>query len=339
MKTILVTGGCGYIGSILVPMLLKNNYKVKVVDRFFFGKNLRKNKNLTLLFGDVRSLNKKIFKNIYAIIDLAALSNDPSGEYYKRETYEINFKSRFNSATLAKKYGVRRYILPSSCSVYGFNQQKVKETSQTNPLTTYAKCNLMAERKILKLSSKNFCVTVLRFSTVFGFSPRMRYDLALNGMIESSFVRKVLPIMRDGKQYRPLVHVKDCARSIIFFLRKEIDIINGEVFNIGSDNCTVTIHQLANIIKKSVKNLKINWYGSPDNRSYKVDFSKSKKLGFVAKHNLDFGIREIIKKLKSNKDNAKKTINITLDWYKLLEQMTPTILSCQLKSKIIKFKK
>lgn len=339
MKKILVTGGSGYIGSVLVPMLLKIGFKVIVVDRFFFGKNLKKNKNLKIIFGDVRNLNKNLFKNLYAVIDLVSLSNDPSGEYFKKETYEINYKSRFNTASLAKKYGVRRYILPSSCSVYGFNTQKVKETSQTNPLTTYAKCNLMAEKKILKLSNKNLCVTVLRFSTVFGFSPRMRYDLALNGMIESSFVRKVLPIMKDGKQYRPLVHVKDCARSIIFFLRKEIDIINGEVFNIGSDNCTITINKLANIIKKSVKNLKIKWYGNPDNRSYRVDFSKSKKVGFKTKYNLNFGIKEIVKKLKSNKNYAKKTINITLEWYKLLEEVTPTILSCQLKSKIIKYKK
>ena len=114
-----------------------------------------------------------------------ALSNDPSGEYFKKETYEINFRSRFNCASLAKKNGVKRYILPSSCSVYGFNKSIVSEQSKLNPLTTYAKCNLLAEKKILKLSNKKFCVTVLRFSTVFGFSPRMRYDLALNGMIES----------------------------------------------------------------------------------------------------------------------------------------------------------
>ena len=235
IKTILVTGASGYIGSVLVPMLLKKNYKVRALDRFFFGNFLKKNKNLTILKADTRHLKSSYFRKIYAVIDLAALSNDPSGEYFKKETMNINFKARFSCARLAKKNNVKRYVLPSSCSIYGFNESIVNEKSKVNPLTTYAKANLLAERNILPLSNKNFCVTVLRQATIFGYSPRMRYDLAINGMTEEAFRTKKLPIMRDGSQIRPMLHVKDTSRAIIMMLEKDNKIINKQIFKLISN--------------------------------------------------------------------------------------------------------
>ena len=335
-KTILVTGASGYIGSVLVPMLLKKKYKVIAIDRFFFGNFLKKNKNLKILKADTRNLKSSYFKKIYGIIDLAAISNDPSGEYFKKETIDINFKARFNTAKFAKKNGVKIYILPSSCSIYGFNKNIVNEDSETNPLTTYARANLLAEKNILPLSDKNFCVTVLRQATIFGYSPRMRYDLAINGMTEEAFRTKNLPIMRNGNQVRPLLHVKDTSRAIIFVLEKEKKIINKQIYNVGSKKCTKTILEMAKIVQKNIKNIKLKWYGNPDIRSYNVDFTKINSIGFRTKFDLEYGVQEIIQKLKKTKNNYKKNINITLDWYQALEQFAPYVLNSQIKNKIIK---
>ena len=336
IKNILVTGASGYIGSVLTPMLIKRGYKVYALDRFFFGDNLKNHKNLVKIYKDTRSLKSKDFKNIHAVIDLAAISNDPSGEFFKKETLDINFKARLNCAKLARKNKVQRYLLPSSCSIYGFNKNLVNEKSRINPLTTYAKANYMAEKYIMLLANKKFCVSVLRQATIFGYSPRMRYDLAINGMTEGAFRLKKIPIMRDGKQIRPLLHVKDTCRALIYFLKKNTKIINKEIFNVGSKNCTVSIKQMANRVKKNINNLKLEWYGDKDTRSYNVSFNKIEKIGFKAKYDLDHGIKEIIKELKKSKKNSKSLKTITLEWYKLLEELSPYILKSQINSKMVK---
>jgi nucleoside-diphosphate-sugar epimerase len=144
MGTVLVTGAGGYIGSVLVSKLLRKGYKVKAIDRFFFGMNtLVEHNNLTIIKEDTRRLTEQLFEDVDAVIDLVAISNDPSGELFQEETFQINYISRVNTARMAKKSGVKRYILPSSCSLYGFQDGDtiVDERSMTNPLTTYAKAN------------------------------------------------------------------------------------------------------------------------------------------------------------------------------------------------------
>ena len=182
---ILVTGAGGYIGTTLVPMLLAEGHCVTAVDRFFFGEELlAEHPSLGLVRQDCRRLESDLFHNIDAVIDLVAISNDPSGELFGDVTYQINHEARVSCAKLAKDNGVKRYILPSSCSIYGFQAEGViaDEDSPTNPLTNYAKANLLAEEGVLPLADENFCVVVLRQSTVYGYSPRMRFDLAINGM-------------------------------------------------------------------------------------------------------------------------------------------------------------
>lgn len=337
IKKILVTGAAGYIGSVLTPLLIKKGYHVRAYDRFFFGDNLPEHKNLEKVFGDTRQLQNKHFKKIDAVIDLASISNDPSGEYFKKETYEINYQARANCARLAKKNKVKRYILPSSCSIYGFNNQLVSEKSNVNPLTSYAKANYLAEKKVLALASKSFCVTVIRQATIFGFSPRMRFDLAINGMTEGAYKSGKLPIMRNGRQIRPMLHVKDTSRGIIFLLSQPFEKINKEVFNIGSKECTKSIKQLAKIVQNNISNLKLQWYGNPDHRSYNVDFSKIESLGYKIKYNLDYGVKEILQKLKK-KQTIKDSKSITLNWYQNLEELAPYINLSQLKKGMVKIK-
>lgn len=329
MKKILVTGAGGYIGCILVRMLLEKNYFVIGLDRFYFGVNkLPYHKNLTLVNHDSRDIPSNMFENVYAVIDLVAISNDPSGELFKKQTYEINHQSRHRTAKLAKINNVARYILPSSCSIYGFLDPSIiaDETTKTNPLTNYAKANEMAEQDILPLADKNFSVTVLRQSTVYGYSHRMRFDLAINGMTYGAWESKKIPLMRDGMQWRPMVHITDTARAMIHMLEeKNIDLINGQIFNVGSDVNNYQIKDLAIKVKNIIPDVEIDWYGDIDNRSYRVAFDKIEKIGFKALKTAEDGIKEIFQKLESG--CLKKTKNtITLEWYQSLLKKDKNIL-------------
>ena len=164
-------------------------HKVKCLDRFFFGKEslaeVLSNPNLEIIKDDIRWFDPKILKNVDVVLDLAALSNDPSGELDPSKTIDINYLGRIRVARLSKEYGVKRYILASSCSIYGYNDNdgSVDEISKINPLTTYAKANRKAEEDVLPLADSKFSVTALRFATVYGYSGRMRFDLAINSMV------------------------------------------------------------------------------------------------------------------------------------------------------------
>lgn len=319
--TVLVTGAGGYIGSTLVPMLLEQHYRVRALDRYFFGRELLpEHRHLEVIQEDARVIKPQHLAGVDYVIDLVALSNDPSGEQFQQETYAINHQSRATTAKLAKAAGVKRYILPSSCSLYGFQPPEViaNEQTPTNPLTTYAKANEMAEHDVLPLASADFTVIVLRQATVYGFSPRMRFDLAINGMTYGAWKTGVLPLMRDGTQWRPMVHVKDTARAQIFMLSADPAKINGQIFNVGSEDNNYQLGPLAQKVAEIVpRDVRIEWYGDPDHRSYRVSFNKIYGLGYRALYRAEDGVKEIAEALESGRiDRTTKTI--TLDWYREL---------------------
>lgn len=339
---VLVTGGGGYIGSVLVPLLLENGHEVKVLDRFFFGEEtlqrVSENPKLELIKDDIRWFNPVLLKDVDAVIDLAALSNDPSGELDPSKTMDINYLGRVRVAKLSKEYGVKRYILASSCSIYGFREDDVllDEESPTNPLTTYAKANLMAESDVLPLSDSNFCVTVLRQATVYGLSPRMRFDLAINGMTLGLAKNKKLPLMRDGSQWRPFVHVKDTSKAFVAVIGAEVDKVNGARFNVGSNEQNFQIVELARLVGDSLPiEYEIEWYGDTDNRSYRVDFGKIKN---GLKYRPDLTPREGAVEIYEALESGAVTDSIktkTVQWYKYLMESYELMQDIMIKDTIL----
>jgi nucleoside-diphosphate-sugar epimerase len=336
---VLVTGGAGYIGSILTKTLLEKGYDVTVLDRMFFGTDPIKDitDQITLIKDDIRWFKPDALRSVDAVLDLASLSNDPSGELDPKKTLEINFEGRVRVAKLAKKQRVQRYVLASTCSVYGFQEGTLTEESPTNPLTTYSKANLLAETEILPLADESFTATALRQATVYGFSPRMRFDIAINGMVLGFFKNGKIPIMRDGKQWRPFVHVRDTSNAFMSVIESDPELVNGQIFNVSNDEQNVQIFDLAKLVAEAIGlPLNYEWYGSPDTRSYRVSFDKIKKtLNFNPQYTPREGAREVYDALKEGKLNPDDTRTITVKWYKHLLEMHTLLKDLEINGKLL----
>jgi nucleoside-diphosphate-sugar epimerase len=317
----MVTGAGGYIGTQLVRDLINNGHEVTAVDRFFFGlepiADLVKNKNFKVLQKDIRDLSVADLSKHDAVCDLACLSNDPAGEIDPELTYQINRDGRIHVAETAKKAGVKKYILSSSCSVYGQGEDpELTEKSPTNPISVYAKSTLQAELHNLGLSDSNFSVTALRNATVFGLSTRMRFDLVVNLMTLTAFQKGRIIVMGGGLQWRPLVHLSDVSSAFKKVIESDNSKVNGEIFNIGLSN--FQIKNLAYLVREELPfPIEIDTApDDPDKRDYNVIFEKAEKvLGFKAKTNVTDGIKEIYLALKAGKvDTGIKTV--TVQWYR-----------------------
>ncbi len=324
---VLVTGGAGYIGSLLTEMLADRDYEVIVLDRFMFGDTIGNLENVTKISEDIRYLETekfiRILSNVDAVIDLAALSNDPSGELNPLNTISINHLGRLRVAALSKVAGVGRYILPSSCSIYGFNDDFVDENSNPNPLTTYAKANLAIEKDSLALNSDEFKVTVFRLATVYGLSiNRMRFDLVVNDIVGQVYTKGFTTLTTGGKQWRPFIHVRDVCKGILLGLEKNRD-LGGEILNLGSNDQNYQIMDVAKRIFLALGNdEKYEWVGSPDTRSYKVKFDKIAKLwDFHPDWDIEKGARDLWKALEEGNLRYGDPRTITVKWYmKLIEE-------------------
>jgi nucleoside-diphosphate-sugar epimerase len=322
---VLVTGGAGYIGSILTGQLLEKGYEVICLDKLIFGdKGIKKYVNaggFKLIVDDTRTFNPKILQNVDVVVDLAAISQpDPLGLLGKELFHNINYNGSIRTATLSKKYGVGKYIFASTCSVYGFQEKLISEESQPNPLEEYAKTKLMVEKELKSLCSNQFHVTILRFATVYGLSDRMRFDLVVNGMTLALYKTGVIKVMRPGTQVRPVVHVVDVARAIITVIEAEEEKVHGETFNVGSNEQNYQIHKLAELVGNSIgKQYRIEWYGEPDIRSYRVSFTKIREqLGFKTLYTPKEGSIEIYKALESGQIAETPETNV-IHWWKLLQ--------------------
>jgi len=319
---ILITGGAGYVGSVVIPELIEEGHNVKCLDRFFFGKEyLSQNKfakKLELIQDDIRWFDSNILNNVDIVLDLAAISNDPAGDLNPEKTYEINHEGRARVAKLSKEKGVKKYILASSASIYGQQDNIADENSEVKPLTAYSKANRNAEKDNLPLNDDNFSVTALRFSSVYGFSPRMRFDTAVNCMVLDLFKHKKISVHGRSNK-RPFVHIKDVVRAYQAIINAPKEKIAGQIFNIGSEDQNFEMGNLAQeIVKHSGIKCEVELSDTNDHRSYFASFEKIKNaIGFSAKHTVNEGVKEMYDTLSSGKlDDTIKTR--TVEWYKKL---------------------
>ena len=339
-KTFLVTGGAGYIGTVLSEWLLSLGHEVICLDRCFFGEEkisgFINHPNYRLIKEDIRNFDSKHFNGVDVVVDMASLSNDPVGELDEEKTYAINTEGRLRVCRLAKNAGVSRYILTSSCSVYGFNDGICEEASTPRPLTTYAKCNSLAEA-CLEMAAADFSVTILRLATVFGLSKRMRFDLVINTMVLSAFRDRSICVCGDGKQYRPFIHVKDVARAIAEVAASTPEEVSFQIYNVGFNRNNHSIRELADIIQKVLPvQVKVLISGDqPDTRSYQVNFDKyMKTFGTKPEMSLAAGALEVWEALeKGYIFDALDTI--TVKWYKHLIEAQRLMRSVELKGEIL----
>ncbi len=284
---VLVTGGCGFIGTKLVPSLIMNGYKVISVDTQFFGNYLGKNKNLVNLKMNMRDLNDKYFKNVDYVIHLAAISNDPAALLDSQITWETNVLNTYHLLELCKKNNVKKFIFASSGSVYGVSKdKKVTENTKLVPISNYNKTKMIGE-KIIESYKKDFDIVILRPGTVCGYSKSLRLDLTVNAMTFDSFYKKKITV-HGGNQIRPQLHIDDMVSAYIYFLKNK----KKGTFNIGFEN--FSINKISSIIKKNNKHCKVIKNKSIDVRSYRLHSNKILKSGFRPKKNSFDAVRELI---------------------------------------------
>lgn len=302
MNKVLVTGSEGYIGSVLLPMLIDNGYNVVGLDACYYSEgNLNDYifPQYNLINKDIRDIEKDDLqdKGYFAIVHLAALSNDPLGMLDEQLTYDINYKASVKLATFAKRVGIRRFIFASSCSLYGQGgRHALTEDSPSNPQTAYGKSKVYAEQEISKLADENFSPVFMRNATAFGFSPRMRFDIVVNNLTGHAKVYNEIKILGDGKPWRPLVHVKDICRSIITVLEAKKELIHNQAFNIGDNKENYQIRMISEKVKKYYPDcdISIAKKDASDTRDYNVSFDKlNNVLRFKRLWSLEKGIEEL----------------------------------------------
>lgn len=286
---ILVTGNLGYIGSVVVPHLKRNLPDCEIIglDIALFSScfsNAIVSPDIFLtqqLFGDVRTVDQNVFKDIDAVVHLAAISNDPIGNRFEDITDAINFRATARIATLAKQAGVKHFIFASSCSVYGYHDDAPRtESSETAPLTAYAVSKIRAEEALYKLADRDFLVTCHRFATACGSSPRIRLDLVLNDFVFNALKSSAIRILSNGTPWRPLISVNAMARAIEWSCNRPID-AGGEflIINTGHNDWNYQVLTIAEKVRDIIPcSIQINDAAASDSRSYKVDFSLYKKL-------------------------------------------------------------
>ena len=317
MKKIFITGGAGYVGSVLTPYLISKGYEVTVLDLMIYGHEvLKKNDKLKMIKGDIRDkdLLKKTIPGHDAVIHLACISNDPSFELNPNLGKSINFNAFEPLVKISKDNLVKRFIYASSSSVYGIKKEKnVDETMSLEPLTDYSKFKADCEKILFNYNSKDFTTIVIRPATVCGFGPRQRLDVVVNILTNLAYHKRKILVL-GGEQLRPNIHIFDMARAYEALLKAEKKNVSKEIFNAGYENQKVI--DLANIVKKVIgSDVEIEIKESNDNRSYHISSEKiKKKLGFSTQNTIADAVEDLKnafdKKLLENTLNDEKYFNI-----------------------------
>ena len=320
MSNILITGGGGYVGSLLTPYLIQKGHKVTVLDLFMYGEHvLQKNNNLKVVKGDIRNedLISKITKNQDIVIHLACISNDPSFELNPNLGKSINLDAFRPLVEQSVSNNVKKFIYASSSSVYGIKKERdVNELMSLEPLTDYSKYKADCEKILLDYQSDKFIVTILRPATVCGYAPRQRLDVVVNILTNLAYHNREIKIF-GGSQLRPNIHINDMVKSYEVIINAEDNKIDGQIFNVGYDNKSVK--EIAKIVKSELgDDIKFLTEKTNDNRSYHISSHKIQKtLGFSP----DFNINDAAKDLKKAFDEKKLKNPLNNEFYFNIKRM------------------
>jgi len=297
---ILVTGHDGYIGTVMVPMLVKAGYDVVGLDSDLyagctFGDSMP---NVPTIKKDIRDVEAADLDSFEAVLHLAGLSNDPLSNLNPELTYQINHLASVKLAALAKQVGISRYIFSSSCSNYGAaGDQFMNEESDLNPITPYGISKVRVEQDVSNLADSDFSPIYLRNATAYGVSPRLRFDLVINNLVAWALTTGRVYLKSDGTPWRPLIHIEDISRAFIAALEAPRDVVHNQAFNVGQSGENYRISELAKIVAEIVPGCVIEYApgAGPDKRSYQVDCSKISELipEFKPQWNVRLGVREL----------------------------------------------
>jgi nucleoside-diphosphate-sugar epimerase len=309
---ILVTGHRGYIGTVMVPMLVKAGHEVTGLDTDFyarctFGENFNGG---PFMKKDIRDVEPADLAGFDAIIHLAALSNDPLGNLNPELTYDINWRGTVHLAKIAKKVSVQRFLFSSSCSNYGAaGDDMLNEEAELNPVTPYGISKVRAEQDLRTLADDSFSPTYLRSATAYGVSPRLRFDIVLNNLTAWAYTTGKIFLKSDGTPWRPIVHIEDISRAFVAVLQAPREIVHNQAFNVGKLGENYRIREIAEIVRETVPNCAIEYASDagPDKRCYCVDCSKINRA--LPEFQPEWTARKGAEQLY----NAYQQIGVTLD--------------------------
>lgn len=337
-RKVLLVGGAGYVGSVLTHELLERGYAVRILDRLYFGEiGLRDHRDrVELVMGDMRTLTSDVFEGVGAVINVGGLSNDPTAEYNPQANYEMNTLAAKRLADLCVVNGVRRYIFASSCSIYdrGVGDESrdvlLDEESDVDPRAAYSSSKHEAEKLLLDMPGDNFCPVILRKGTIYGFSPRMRYDLVVNTFVKDALSKGYISVHYGGEMWRPLVEVRDVARAYIACLRADEEKVKGQIFNVSFTNFRIS--ELALRVRETFRSLGYDIdirsdYGYRGVRSYRVSSTKIQRLlDFRPKVTVEESVRHMTEQIRAygyNDFSNPRYYNI--QWMRLLEEAQKVI--------------
>jgi nucleoside-diphosphate-sugar epimerase len=310
-KRILITGGAGFVGNVVVKEFLLKGYAVKVFDKLIFdGELLKKFKSrIELIQGDIRNFDENILNDVSSVIHLAGFSNDPMAEYSPEINNQINTLGTKRIAEACARKGINRFVYASTASIYdggvSGNIKLQDENSEVTPRAAYSISKYNAERELLKIMKEypNFCPVILRKGTIFGYSPRMRFDLVVNTFVKEAFLNKKLVAFCRGAQWRPLVDVNDVARAYVACIEAEEEKVKGQIFNIVQSNYQImdVAHRVKYALKGFVNDIDVEIdYGEDKiDRSYKILGKKIEEvLGFRYHISIEDSVKKIAEKIK-----------------------------------------